>query len=287
MVSSFSVFPTPGPKNGRGALVLALVLSLTAHGLVLARLLQLPPPTAPQGSPLSVRLSGVPEATGKSSDHQGNRENREESAQPPQETPARELPPPRAKEKPALPKKTPAEKTILAVPMPQTETTTSTGEIEATLASAAASLPETASHAANAADTAQPSASGAGTGIGAGTGSGQGTAAAPAGEEQAEITERALREYRYALGRTGRRVLSEVSRRFRDSANLTEETTVRVRLEWRLGVSRIHVQKSSGNAQLDALALEILREAVARTPLPPVLRQHSFETILPVQTQME
>jgi outer membrane biosynthesis protein TonB len=100
--------------------------------------------------------------------------------------------------------------------------------------------------------------------------------------EQAEITEDALREYRYALGRSA----SDASRRFRANAHLTEGT-VRVRLEWRLGISHIHVQESSGNARLDALALEILREAVARTPLPSALRLRSFDTTLPVRTRTE
>ncbi|MDR1647538.1 MAG: hypothetical protein LBR88_05810 [Zoogloeaceae bacterium] len=109
-----------------------------------------------------------------------------------------------------------------------------------------------------------------------------GEAAAPVGVEQTEITEDVLREYRYALGRSA----LGISGRFRARANMTSGL-VRVRLEWRLGHFSIQVQESSGNARLDVLALEILREAVARTPLPSALRQRSFDTILPVQTRTE
>ncbi|MDR2164637.1 MAG: energy transducer TonB [Zoogloeaceae bacterium] len=109
---------------------------------------------------------------------------------------------------------------------------------------------------------------------------GGGSGGVLAGTENAHIPADALWDYRYALGRS---VLG-VSGHYQERANAAGQAgTVRVKLEWRMGVSYISLRQGSGSPRLDAMALNILREAAARTPLPQSLRQRTFSMELPVE----
>jgi len=92
--------------------------------------------------------------------------------------------------------------------------------------------------------------------------------------------EDAIREYRDAL----RRNIQEVSRHYPAQNNAVGRASMaRVKLAWRLGIAQINLQQSSGMPRLDETAQAIMREAAARTPLPPALQHHSFDTVLPVE----
>jgi len=94
-----------------------------------------------------------------------------------------------------------------------------------------------------------------------------------------------LRQYRVALASQARQF-----RRYPEAARrgaLTGTAEVRVTIEAAGGVRRTELNKSSGHAALDAAALEMLRQAAARTDLPASLRGQSFAVLLPVVFAVE
>ena len=107
-----------------------------------------------------------------------------------------------------------------------------------------------------------------------------GAASSGAAENHEQVTEDAVREYRYALARN----VQGVSRRYPawpDAAGRTG--TARIKLTWRHGIAQVSLPQSSGMPRLDETAQAIMREAVAHTPLPPALQHRAFDTVLPVE----
>lgn len=93
-----------------------------------------------------------------------------------------------------------------------------------------------------------------------------------------------LRQYRLALAGEARRFRSypETARR----AGLAGAAEVRVSVA--AGAQRqTELTRSSGHAILDAAALEMLRSAAARAPLPDSLRGQEFAVLLPVVFEVE
>lgn len=110
-----------------------------------------------------------------------------------------------------------------------------------------------------------------------------GSAANPSDESsegQGTAPEDLVSEYRYALGRS----VLKVSRHYPSWSDMVErDGMARVRLVWRMGEAWVGLQESSGMSRPDEAALSIMREAVARTPLPEALRSYRFEIVLPVE----
>ena len=92
-----------------------------------------------------------------------------------------------------------------------------------------------------------------------------------------------LRQYRLALAGEARRFrrYPEIARR--DGLAGTAEIRVAVMQGERLA----ELSRSSGHALLDAAALEMLRQAAARTQLPDSLRGQKFAVLLPVVFEVE
>ncbi|MBS3934839.1 MAG: TonB family protein, partial [Sulfuritalea sp.] len=67
---------------------------------------------------------------------------------------------------------------------------------------------------------------------------------------------------------------------------LTGTAEVRVTVDARAG-RRTELSRSSGHPLLDAAALEMLRTAAARAPLPESLRGREFAVLLPVVFEVE
>lgn len=89
----------------------------------------------------------------------------------------------------------------------------------------------------------------------------------------------ALREFRMALARAAR-----AARHYPAMARERgQEGVVRLRLSWRQGMAspRISLQQGSGHPLLDEAAQEMLRQALAATPLPRELP--AFDFVLPVE----
>ncbi len=88
-----------------------------------------------------------------------------------------------------------------------------------------------------------------------------------------------LREFRMALARAAR-----AARHYPAMARERgQEGVVRLRLSWRQGMAspRISLQQGSGHPLLDEAAQEMLRQALAATPLPRELP--AFDFVLPVE----
>lgn len=95
----------------------------------------------------------------------------------------------------------------------------------------------------------------------------------------------ALRQYRLALASEARRF-----RRYPESARrqgFTGTVEVRVAVDPILSVRRADLNRSSGHAQLDAAALEMLQQAVAHARLPEALSGQHFAVLMPVIFEVE
>lgn len=93
-----------------------------------------------------------------------------------------------------------------------------------------------------------------------------------------------LRQYRLALAGEARRFRHYPEAARRAGVAGTVEVRVMVRGSAPPQTELVH---SSGRALLDAAALEMLRVAAARTPLPDSLRGIEFAVLLPVVFSME
>jgi protein TonB len=89
-----------------------------------------------------------------------------------------------------------------------------------------------------------------------------------------------LRQYRLALASEARRYkrYPEAARR----AGLAGTVEVRIKVATSGAAPQTELTRSSGVAQLDAAALEMLHRAAERTVLPEVLRNRPFAVLLPV-----
>jgi periplasmic protein TonB len=93
-----------------------------------------------------------------------------------------------------------------------------------------------------------------------------------------------LRQYRLALAGEARRFRSYPESARRAGATGTAEVRVLVSgAAWR----QTELARSSGHAELDAAAIEMLRAAAAQTPLPDSLRGQEFAVLLPVLFAVE
>lgn len=94
-----------------------------------------------------------------------------------------------------------------------------------------------------------------------------------------------LRQYRLALAGEARRYrrYPEAARR----AGLAGTVEVRINIAASGVASQTELTRSSGHAQLDAAAVEMLRLAAERTPLPDVLRHRQFAVLLPVVFEVD
>ena len=94
-----------------------------------------------------------------------------------------------------------------------------------------------------------------------------------------------LRQYRLALAGEARRFrrYPEAARR----AGLSGTAEVRLVVAAGGGVRQTALSRSSGHAVLDAVALDILRQAADRAELPVSLRGQNFAVLLPVVFEVE
>ncbi|MDP1527491.1 MAG: TonB family protein [Rhodocyclaceae bacterium] len=94
-----------------------------------------------------------------------------------------------------------------------------------------------------------------------------------------------LRQYRLALASEARRYrrYPEAARR----AGLAGTVEVRVSITASGVAAQTELTRSSGHAQLDTAALEMLRLAAERTKLPDALRNRQFAVLLPVVFEVE
>lgn len=94
-----------------------------------------------------------------------------------------------------------------------------------------------------------------------------------------------LRQYRLALASEARRYrrYPEAARR----AGLAGTVEVRVSIAASGVAAQAELTRSSGHAQLDTAALEMLRLAAERTKLPEALRYRQFAVLLPVVFEVE
>lgn len=95
----------------------------------------------------------------------------------------------------------------------------------------------------------------------------------------------ALRQFRIAVALEARRF-----RRYPDLARRAGQAgTVEVRLAVAAGgrLRTVELGRSSGNATLDAAALDMMRQAVQRAILPDALRERDFTLLLPVLFEIE
>jgi protein TonB len=94
-----------------------------------------------------------------------------------------------------------------------------------------------------------------------------------------------LRQFRLALAGEARRHRSypEAARR----AGLSGTAEVRVAVAAGGATRSAELSRSSGHAELDAAALEMLSRAALRTPLPDSLRGQDFAVLLPVVFEVE
>jgi len=94
-----------------------------------------------------------------------------------------------------------------------------------------------------------------------------------------------LRQYRLALASEARRYrrYPEAARR----AGLAGTVEVRVSIAASGVAAQTELTRSSGHAQLDTAALEMLRLAAERTKLPEALRNRQFAVLLPVVFEVE
>jgi protein TonB len=92
-----------------------------------------------------------------------------------------------------------------------------------------------------------------------------------------------LRQYRMSLAGEARR-----HKRFPEAARRTGLAgTVEVRIKVTAFDREAELTRSSGHALLDKAALEMLRLAAARAPLPEALRGQQFTVLLPVVFEVE
>lgn len=103
-------------------------------------------------------------------------------------------------------------------------------------------------------------------------------------EEEAMLDAAGLRDFRLALASEARRVRNypEAARR----AGIVGVAEIRVSVN---AVAQRHTElaRSSGHAILDQAALEMLRTAAERTPLPVSLQGREFAVLLPVVFEIE
>lgn len=111
------------------------------------------------------------------------------------------------------------------------------------------------------------------------------TAASPRETDERGPNLAGLRQFRLALALEARRY-----RRYPDlarRAGLAGTVEVRVGIEAGGLRRRAELGRSSGNATLDAAAVEMMQQAVQRAPLPESLRGRDFTVLLPVVFELE
>jgi protein TonB len=89
-----------------------------------------------------------------------------------------------------------------------------------------------------------------------------------------------LRQYRLSLAREARRYRNYPARA--REAGLAGTTELRLVVNAAGGIDDLRLAKSSGHDLLDDAAIEMLRRAATRTPLPESLRGRTFALTLPV-----
>jgi protein TonB len=99
---------------------------------------------------------------------------------------------------------------------------------------------------------------------------------APAGDSRAE----GVREYRLSLATQARRYKRYPPRAMEAGVGGTAEIRIAVAAEGR--ATEVLLARSSGDDTLDAAALEMMRKAAPRTPVPESLRDRSFAVNLPI-----
>jgi protein TonB len=109
--------------------------------------------------------------------------------------------------------------------------------------------------------------------------------ALPAPAELSAPDAAGLRQYRLALASEARRYrrYPEAARR----AGLAGTAEVRVSIAASGVAAQTELTRSSGHAQLDTAAVEMLRLAAERTALPEALRHRQFAVLLPVVFEVE
>lgn len=106
------------------------------------------------------------------------------------------------------------------------------------------------------------------------------TAAVAAPESQAGVDAEGLREYRLALARQARSFKRYPKRA--EEAGWAGTAEVRISILENGQALEPKLQRSSGHALLDEAAIEMIRQALPATPVPPALRQQAFSIDLPV-----
>lgn len=94
-----------------------------------------------------------------------------------------------------------------------------------------------------------------------------------------------LRQYRLALAGEARRFRSYPNAA--QHAGITGTAEVRVTVSAAGATRHADLARSSGHAALDAAALDMLRQAAARTQPPESLRGQDFAVLLPVVFEVE